>query len=96
MNLKNDCQTCHCMVHPDYRVKIDEFNDLIYRCVWCATNKKEITLENKDTGKPEGTLTKKEAVDAYRIYLKKLSESEKIRKILFTGKDNPLDQLKGN
>jgi hypothetical protein len=82
------------MIHPDYRVKIDEFDDKVYRCAWCATNKKEITIETTD-GKPQYSLTKKEAEQAYHRYLNKLTQDPKIRKLLAKGNDNPLDELKG-
>lgn len=91
---KNSCVTCDGVVHPDYRVKIDEFNDKAYKCAWCYTGKKFITIVNKKDNE-ETYLSKREAIEAYSKYLKKLSEDPKIRKLLFQGKDNPLDSLRG-
>lgn len=94
MSRKNSCVTCDAMVHPDYRVKIDEFNDLAYKCLWCHTGKKHITLVDEKTNE-ETYLSKRECVEAYQKYLNKLTQDPKIRKLMFQGKDNPLDELRG-
>lgn len=81
------CCVCDVVVHPDMCVEVDEFSKAC-KCVWCYTDKKEITIED-ESGKPQYTITKAQAAENYRVYLKKLSESEKIQKIMMKGQENP-------
>lgn len=89
--------TCDCLVHPDYMVSIDEFDDKAKKCAWCYTGKKTVTLVDEKTHE-ESDLSKRECVEAYQRYLNKLTQDPKIRKMMFQGKDttrDALDALKG-
>ena len=81
------CVTCDNTFHPDMCVEIDEFSKAC-KCVFCYTGKSEIHVDNDD-GSPSHSVTKKQAIENYRIYLKKLSENDKVRNIMMKGQENP-------
>jgi hypothetical protein len=74
------CVTCDQFFHPDMSVIVDEATTAC-KCVFCYTEKQEITVEESD-GKPSYRVTKKEAIENYRVYISKLKEDDKVAKIL--------------
>ena len=74
------CVTCDQYFHPDYSVIVDEATTAC-KCVFCYIEKSEVTLE-EENGKPACKVTKKEAIENYRIYISKLKDDEKVAKVL--------------
>jgi hypothetical protein len=64
-------------------------DDKACKCVFCYIGKTEITVEESD-GKPSYKVSKKEAIEDYRIYIAKLKDDEKVSKVL-TG--NPMSKF---
>lgn len=81
------CVKCDKFFHPDFSVVIDEETNAC-KCVFCYTDKPSITVENEDGTEPY-TVTKVQAEENYRRYIKDLKESEKIQKVLMKGQENP-------
>jgi hypothetical protein len=81
------CVKCDQVFHPDMCVEVDEFSKAC-KCVFCYTEKQEITVTEED-GKPAYTVTKKMAIENYKVYLKKLSEDQRIQKAMMKGQDSP-------
>lgn len=82
------CVKCDQYLHPDWMIEIDEATKAC-RCVYCHTDKTEITIENEETGEIIERVPKREAVMRYKKYLKDLTEDEKIKKVMMAGQDNP-------
>ncbi|KFZ26571.1 MAG: hypothetical protein KQ78_01207 [Candidatus Izimaplasma bacterium HR2] len=81
------CVKCENFFHPDWCVVIDETTNAC-KCVFCYTEKNEITIESED-GSPEYKVTKTQAAENYKRYVQDLKESEKIQKIMMKGQENP-------
>lgn len=75
------CCRCWKLFHPDYCVTLDE-NDKAHSCIFCHTGKKEITIEDTETGEPIGKVTKELAEENYILWLKDMSERPNVRKIV--------------
>ena len=75
------CVKCDKYFHPDYCVVVNE-EDKACKCVFCYTEKKTVTVEDKETGQTDKVLTKTEAEDAYKRYIQDLRYDEKILEVL--------------
>ncbi len=75
------CVKCDKFFHPDYCVVVNEVNNAC-KCVFCYTEKKQVTVEDEETGKPEKVVTKKAAEEEYRRYIKDLRMSDKVADVL--------------
>ena len=71
------CVKCDKFFHPDFCVLVPN-DDKACKCVFCHIEKKVVTIEDEETGKPVKTVTKKEAVEEYRRYVHDLRYSDKI------------------
>jgi hypothetical protein len=88
------CVKCEKYYHPDYCVVIDEVTEAC-KCAWCYTDKKEITIEDEETGVVEKKLTKRQAEDQYKRYIHDLRYSEKVADVL-AGKGSAQPKPKTN
>ena len=52
------------------------------KCVFCYTGKSEVTVANKEDGRPDYKVTKRQAIENYRIYVAKLKDDPKVSKVL--------------
>lgn len=76
------CIKCDQYLHPDYCVEVPDSEPVVCRCVFCHTEKKEITVEDETTKVAEKTITKKQAVDEYKRYVHDLRYDDKILDVL--------------
>jgi predicted dithiol-disulfide oxidoreductase (DUF899 family) len=76
------CIKCDKYFHPDYCVEVPESDPVVCRCVFCHTDRKEITIEDEETGIVEKKVTKREAEDSYKRYIQDLRYSEKVANVL--------------
>ena len=81
------CVKCEKYFHPDMSVVVDEVTNAC-KCVFCYTDKDEIMVENED-GSPSYKVTKAEAIENYRRYIKDLKDSDKVQKVMMKGQENP-------
>lgn len=77
------CVTCGTLLGPNFCIIVNESTDE-RQCVFCHLGKDEITVESDKTGESR-KIKKHEAAENYRIYLKKLYESEKVQEIINPG-----------
>ena len=76
------CVTCDKYFHPDFSVMMEPDNEKSpCKCVFCYTEKNEVTVASDD-GKPDYTVTKKEAIENYRRYIQDLKDNPKVAKVL--------------
>lgn len=76
------CVKCDKYFHPDFSVLLKpDTEDKSCKCVFCYTEKKEVTVSGED-GKPDYTVSKREAEENYRVYVAKLKEDPKVSKVL--------------
>ena len=77
------CVTCDKFFHPDMSVLLEPDNEANKdcKCVFCYTGKSEITIE-EETGRPAYKVTKREAIENYRVYVAKLKDDPKVAKVL--------------
>ena len=87
------CVQCDKYFHPDFSVIVDEFTDAC-KCVFCYTDKKEVTVETEE-GVPSYTVTKKEAEENYIRYIKELRYSDRVANAL-AGKGSAQPKPKQN
>jgi hypothetical protein len=72
------CVKCDKFFHPDFCVEVPDSDPVVCKCVFCHIEKKEVTVEDEETGKPVKTLTKAEAEEEYRRYVHDLRHSDEI------------------
>jgi hypothetical protein len=76
------CVKCRKRFHPDWTVIIDEtVNPVVYKCMFCATEKNELTVEDEN-GAPAYKVTKEQAVKDYDIYIKQVCEKETVQELI--------------
>jgi len=86
------CVTCDKYFHPDFSVLLKPgTEDKACKCVFCYTGKTEIHIENED-GSPSYSVNKKQAIENYRIYVKKLKDDPKVAAVL-TGQQRGKSQF---
>ena len=73
------CTVCNKLFHPDWVISVDEG---VFKCLFCQTDKKELTVEDKKTNKPLYTVTKEQAIKDYDVYIKKLMEKDNIKRLV--------------
>jgi hypothetical protein len=75
------CVQCEEMFPPHFMVDLEEKKDPPQKCAYCYLDKKEVTMVNEETGKEE-KVSKKEAINRYNIFLKRLYETKNIQDVL--------------
>ena len=78
------CVQCEGMFPPHFMVdiEIEEVKeDPPQKCAFCYLDRKDVTMVNDET-KEEEVITKEEAKKRYEIFLKRLSQTRNIAKIL--------------
>jgi len=79
------CFKCGKFYHPDYCIDIAPYeNNSLKICVFCKTNKKEVTIEDEN-GREILKVTKRDAERNYAAYIKKLTEKREIAHLIRTG-----------
>jgi hypothetical protein len=77
------CVKCDKFFHPDYSVLMNpDTEDKACKCVFCYTEKKQVSIQDEETGKTEKVVTKKQAEEEYRRYIHDLRHEEKIIDVL--------------
>lgn len=72
------CTSCGWYYHPDFCLMVD---DDVFKCVWCYSGKKEITIKDETTGE-EKKFTKEQATRQYLEYLRRLKDQPEIQRII--------------
>lgn len=72
------CTMCRHYFNSDFTIMVD---DDVYKCVWCHTGNKEITIKDENTGE-EKKFTKDQATRQYLAYLRRLRENPNVQKII--------------
>ncbi len=72
------CTMCRHFFHPDFTISVD---DDVYKCVWCYTGNKEITIKDENTGE-EKRVTRDQGTRQYLQYLRWLREQPNVQKII--------------
>lgn len=76
------CQKCFDYLPPDYFIEREDGGKI---CMFCETDKDKLTLEKDNHIK---YINKKELKEEYRIFLKKLLESENVKKFVKGEEEN--------
>lgn len=74
------CAKCFQYFPPNFMREIPESKEGDLQCIFCMVGKDELTYDT-DKGKT-GTYTKKQCVEDYKIFLKKIKEKPKIARTL--------------
>ena len=75
------CAICGKMMHQDFFVEKEVRGDLIKSCLFCHLNKNTLTIVD-DNDNIIRKVTKEQCVSDYIRFLRKLSETPKIAKLL--------------
>jgi methyl coenzyme M reductase subunit C len=70
------------MFPPNYVVDVGEGEEVAAKCVFCHTDKKEVTVVFEEEGNREEKITKKDCIKKYALFLKKLHESKRVQDII--------------
>jgi len=83
------CVKCDKYFHPDFSVLMEpNTGSKACKCVFCYTEKNEVTVASEETGKPDYVVTKQQAIENYRVYIAKLKDDPKVAKVLTGNESN--------
>lgn len=72
------CTICHWYFNPDFCIPVD---DDVYKCVWCHTGNKEITVKDEKSGE-EKKFTREQATRQYLEHLRRLKDQPNVKKVI--------------
>lgn len=84
------CVQCELTFPPNYCVDVGEGEEVAAKCVYCHTGKNEVTVVLEEEGNREVKMTKKDCVEKYARFLKKVYQSKNIQDILKRSKTSPI------
>ena len=83
------CVKCDKFFHPDFSVVVDDETNAC-KCVFCYTEKNEVTITDEESGRPSYNVTKDQAEKNYRRYINELKQSDRVANILTGDVSNKL------
>lgn len=75
------CVQCEDFFPPHFMIDMEEKEDPPQKCIYCHLDKKEVTMVDDETGREE-KVSKKQAVERYKKFIKRLFQSKNIQDAL--------------